>query len=346
MVRQLAAHAAAAGILLHPLQPVEHDQVRTPVAQAAFEPFQTPARRAFVLAEEELVALAQEGVGVGLLVERPDQHVRLAGLHVPATTRSTTAVLPVPPAATSDHTRSGEARSATQAVSSVTSASRPWKWGAGWSAWTMRISPRLRAGGAVRGVCFARTCQRDGDLSPRSSGRRERVAHERRAQPGLEGEQRLDARRDLRHACRVCEHGGVGEKVLLLLLGPRVVVRDDPHEHVLAGRLRRFHLAPRDAAPTLLGERIRTGAPRCTPRRRSRAPCVRTPPPARRAAGRTAPSPRLPARAAGSCRRPPGGRRPGRRQKDLSHNLKHPNVSSPWLVGGVLQAASCSWSLS
>ena len=38
---------------------------------------------ALLFAEEELVALAQEGVGVGPLVERPDQHARLAGRHLP-----------------------------------------------------------------------------------------------------------------------------------------------------------------------------------------------------------------------------------------------------------------------
>ena len=81
VVRQLAAHPAAAGVLLHALQAVEDDQVRPPVAQPPLEPFQTPPGRALVLAEEELVALAQEGIGVGLLVERPDQHVGLAGLH-------------------------------------------------------------------------------------------------------------------------------------------------------------------------------------------------------------------------------------------------------------------------
>ena len=46
MVRQLAAHAAAASVLLHALQPVEHDQVRPPVAQAALKALQTPARLA------------------------------------------------------------------------------------------------------------------------------------------------------------------------------------------------------------------------------------------------------------------------------------------------------------
>ena len=74
------------------------------------------------------------------------------------------------------------------------------------------------------------------------------------AQPGLEVEQRLHTRRDLRHARRVCEHGRVGEEVLLLLLGPGVVVRHDPDQHVLAGRLGRLHFPPRDAAPPFVGD--------------------------------------------------------------------------------------------
>ena len=82
MVRQLAAHAAGTRLLLHALQAVEHDQVGTAIAKAALEAFEAPARRPLLLAEEELVALAQERVGLGPLVERPDEHVRLAGLHV------------------------------------------------------------------------------------------------------------------------------------------------------------------------------------------------------------------------------------------------------------------------
>ena len=82
VVRQLAAHAAGTGLLLHALQAVEHDQVGSAIAQAALEPFETAARRPVLLAEKELVALAQERVGLGPLVERPHEHVRLAGLHL------------------------------------------------------------------------------------------------------------------------------------------------------------------------------------------------------------------------------------------------------------------------
>ena len=82
MVGQFTAHAAGAGILLHALQAVEHDQVRTAVTQAPLQPFEAPAGRPVVLAEKELVALAQERVGLWPLVERPDEHVRLAGLHL------------------------------------------------------------------------------------------------------------------------------------------------------------------------------------------------------------------------------------------------------------------------
>jgi len=60
---------AAAGVLLHALQAVEDDQVRPPVAQPTLEPFQTPPGRALFLAEEEVIALAQEGIGVGMFVE-------------------------------------------------------------------------------------------------------------------------------------------------------------------------------------------------------------------------------------------------------------------------------------
>jgi hypothetical protein len=55
--------------------------VRPPVAQSPLEPFQTPPGRPLILAEEEVIALAQEGIGVGLFVERPDQHIGFTGLH-------------------------------------------------------------------------------------------------------------------------------------------------------------------------------------------------------------------------------------------------------------------------
>lgn len=76
MVRQLAAHPAGAGIIfLHALQAVEDDQVRAPVAQSTLEPFQTATSRAILFAEEQVITLAQEGIGVGLLVERLDENV-------------------------------------------------------------------------------------------------------------------------------------------------------------------------------------------------------------------------------------------------------------------------------
>ena len=83
MVRQFAAHPAAVGILLHTLQAVEHNQVRTPITQAALESFETPARWPPLFTEKQLVALAQKRVGLGPFVERPDQYVRLAGRYVP-----------------------------------------------------------------------------------------------------------------------------------------------------------------------------------------------------------------------------------------------------------------------
>ncbi|HZZ81195.1 MAG TPA: hypothetical protein VFE62_22015, partial [Gemmataceae bacterium] len=82
MIGEFAAHAAVAGIFLHQLQTVEDDQVRPAVAQPAFEAFEATAGwRVLLFVEKELIAFAQEGVGIGPLVERPDQHVGFAGLH-------------------------------------------------------------------------------------------------------------------------------------------------------------------------------------------------------------------------------------------------------------------------
>ena len=80
MVEELAAHAAS--VLLHALEAVQDDQVRLAVAQAALEALEAAARGAFVLAEEELVALAEEGIGVGPLIERPHEDVRGSRLEV------------------------------------------------------------------------------------------------------------------------------------------------------------------------------------------------------------------------------------------------------------------------
>ncbi len=50
VVGELTAHPAAANLLLHPLQAVEHDQVAAAVTQAPLQPLQPTARRAFLLA--------------------------------------------------------------------------------------------------------------------------------------------------------------------------------------------------------------------------------------------------------------------------------------------------------
>lgn len=72
------------------------------------------------------------------------------------------------------------------------------------------------------------------------------------AQPGFELLKSTHAGRHLRHPLWIREHGGVGEAVLLLLFRPGLVFGDDPHEHVLAGRLGGLHFAPGDAALALL----------------------------------------------------------------------------------------------
>lgn len=79
LVGELAAHAATAGVLLHPLEAVEDDQMGPAVAEATLEALQASCRRTLVFAEKELVALAEEGVGVGPLIERPHQDVGFPG---------------------------------------------------------------------------------------------------------------------------------------------------------------------------------------------------------------------------------------------------------------------------
>src|ERR1700741_539244 len=55
-------------------------------------------------------------------------------------------------------------------------------------------------------------------------------------------------------------NGGIGEKILLLLLGPGDVVRHDPDQHFPAGRFGRLHFPPGDAAsPFVRNEAVAVG---------------------------------------------------------------------------------------
>ena len=76
MVSQLATHAAGAGLLLHALQAIQHDQVRTTVAKSAFQTFQTTASRTFLFSQEQVVAFAEERVSLAVRrdAEERDTH--------------------------------------------------------------------------------------------------------------------------------------------------------------------------------------------------------------------------------------------------------------------------------
>src|SRR3954464_6333651 len=121
---------------------------------------------------------------------------------MPATTRSTTAVLPVPPAAIRDHTRSGEVRSETHAPRSRTSSSSIKMWRGLKRMDDADLAAVPGASGCSRWLTIDRSsrgcAQGDSDLLSQVVRGGERIADEGGAQPDLEVDQSLDTGRDLR----------------------------------------------------------------------------------------------------------------------------------------------------